>query len=88
MIPSFQAFKLNEPMLPFFGAQVSAKDVGADDVGVGIDRLVEYDHLVTGEKSIAAMRLGAPISTGLPVTRGVSDSLEAFRAAWERPGGV
>jgi len=58
MIPSFQAFKLNEPMLPFFGAQVSAKDVGADDVGVGIDRLVEYDHLVTGEKSIARHETG------------------------------
>ena len=33
--------------------QMAAVNVRADDEGIGIDRAVEYDHLVDGEKILA-----------------------------------
>ena len=43
---------------------MAAMDVGADDIGVGVDRAVEYDHLFQARKFLPAMMLGAPTIAG------------------------
>ena len=46
--------QLGDQLALLLGGQVAAMDVGADDVGVGIDRAVQHDDLVDREEVLAS----------------------------------
>ena len=45
--------QLRDQFVLLLAGQMAAVNVRADDEGIGIDRAVEYDHLVDGEKILA-----------------------------------